>query len=197
MNFIRWPVRGLWISLSGWVIWTRADYFGIRSFGNRSIGPMAKPADPPRLPIGQLLINLLRLFRVELAARGEGAAGVEGIRPAHLQVFGVIEAEGTRLTGLAERSGLSLSAMSELVDGLQGLGYLARRPDPKDGRAKLVCLTEPGWEAVREGRRLIAQIEADWAQTMGGDQFEQLCQGLQVLVDELDPGVRERYVARS
>ena len=156
---------------------------------------MSEAVDPNRLPIGQLLVNLLRLFRVELAARGEGAATVEGIRPAHLQVFGTIEADGTRLTDLAERSGLSLSAMSELVDGLQGLGYLERRPDSKDGRAKLVCLTDAGWAAIREGRRLIAQIEGDWAKMIGGDRYEELCRGLQSLVDELDPSVRERYVA--
>ena len=51
---------------------------------------------PERLAIGQLLINLLRLFRSELAVRGEESAGVEGIRPAHLQVFGSIKAEGSR-----------------------------------------------------------------------------------------------------
>ena len=156
-----------------------------------------EPEVSDRLPIGQLLVNLLRLFRAELAARGEGAASVEGIRPAHLQVFGTIEAEGTRLTDLAERSDLSLSAMSELVDGLQDLGYLERRPDPDDGRAKLVCLTEAGWGAIREGRRQIARIEKDWAAALAGDRFEKLCGEMQALLDQLDPAVRERYVAPS
>ena len=148
-----------------------------------------------RLPIGQLLGNLIRLFRAELASRGDGGAGVEGIRPAHLQVFGSIKADGSRLTELAESSGLSLSAMAELVDSLQALGYLERRPDPADGRAKLVCLTEAGRGAIGEGRRLIAGIEADWGDAIGERRFTELCDSLQSLLDELDPDVRKGYRA--
>ncbi len=154
---------------------------------------MARTKQPARLPLGQLLGNLLRLFRAELAERGEGTVSVSGIRPAHLQVFGTIKADGTRLTELASSAGLSLSAMAELVDGLEHLGYLERRADPSDGRAKLVCLTERGWDAIREGRRLIAAIERDWATALGEDSFEGLCRELQRLLDVLDPDVREQY----
>jgi DNA-binding MarR family transcriptional regulator len=154
--------------------------------------PAPKPL--PRLPVGQLLANLTRLFRLELAHRGESSAGVEGIRPAHLQVFGVIKADGTRLTDLAASADMSLSAMAELIDSLEGLGYVERRPDPSDKRAKLVCLTESGWRAIREGRRLIAQIEADWGAALGADRYESLCGEMQSLLDRLDPSVRERYV---
>ncbi len=157
-------------------------------------------SSPPveRLPVGQLLAHLIRLFRAELAARGDGSTGTEGIRPAHLQVFGVIKAEGSRLTDLAAWAGMSLSAMAELVDGLEQLGYVERRRDSRDGRAKLVLLTDSGWRAIRQGQRVIAQIEADWGAALGGDRFESLCKDLQSLLDLLDPGAFERYVgARS
>jgi DNA-binding MarR family transcriptional regulator len=148
---------------------------------------------PERLPIGQLLGNLLRLFRVELAARGEGLPDVAGLRPAHLQVFGSIKARGTRLTELASATNLSLSAMAELVDDLQQLGYLERKPDPSDGRAKLVCLTDQGWQAIRHGRTIIQAIEHDWAAAVGNDRFETLCHQLQDLLDKLDPTIRATY----
>jgi DNA-binding MarR family transcriptional regulator len=154
---------------------------------------MVEAKQPAQLPIGQLLSNLLRIFRLELADRGTGSASSSGIRPAHLQVFGVIKADGTRLTELASAAGLSLSAMSELVDGLEHLGYLGRPADPNDGRAKLVCLTERGWEAIREGRRLIASIERDWAKALGEESFRELRRELQHLLDVLDPSVREHY----
>lgn len=121
--------------------------------------------------------------------------GFEGIRPAHLQIFGAIKADGSRLTDLAETSGLSLSATAELVDSLQVLGYLERRPDPGDGRAKLVCLTDAGREAIDEGRRLIAGIEAEWGEALGARQFAQLCDSMQALLDQLEPGVRAGYRA--
>jgi DNA-binding MarR family transcriptional regulator len=148
-----------------------------------------------RLPIGQLLGNLMRLFRAELAERGEDGPRVEGIRPAHLQVFGSIKANGSRLTDLAQATGLSLSSMAELVDDLQALGYLARRPDPDDGRAKLVCLTEAGRAAIGVGRELIAAIEADWGKALGEERFAELTHSLQSLLDALDPDVRKNYKA--
>jgi DNA-binding MarR family transcriptional regulator len=150
-----------------------------------------------RLPVGQLLGNLMRLFRAELADRGESSTGVDGIRPAHLQVFAVIKAGGTRLTDLAAWADMSLSAMAELVDSLEQLGYVERRPDPRDGRAKLVCLTDNGWRAMQEGRRLIAQIEGDWGAALGSDRFESLCREMQALLDLLDSTIRERYVPGS
>jgi DNA-binding MarR family transcriptional regulator len=155
---------------------------------------MTPQAPLERLPVGQLLANLVRLFRAELAERGESSSGVEGIRPAHLQVFGVIKAEGTRLTDLAGWADMSLSAMAELVDGLEQLGYVERRPDPRDGRAKLVRLTDSGWRAMHEGRRLITQIEGDWGEALGPDRFASLCSELQALLDLLDPAIREQYV---
>lgn len=154
---------------------------------------MAAAPQADRLPVGQLLVNLLRLFRAELAARGEAMDGAEGIRPAHLQVFGTIRAQGSRLTELASASSMSLSAMAELVDDLERLGYVERRRDPSDGRAKLVCLTETGWRAIRQGRAIVERIEADWAGELGRRRFEALCAEMQALLDELDPGIRRRY----
>lgn len=154
---------------------------------------MKSTAGAEQLPIGQLLIHLLRLFRGELAARGAAADGVEGIRPAHLQVFGAIKAEGSRLTELASAAGISLSAMAELVDDLEALGYLHRKPDPADRRAKLVCLTESGWCAIKTGRELIQQIEADWGARIGPDRYRALRDGMQDLLDALDHSIRARY----
>jgi DNA-binding MarR family transcriptional regulator len=157
---------------------------------------MHATAPPPeRLPIGQLLVNLLRLFRAELGSRGESGAGVEGIRPAHLQVFGVIKAGGSRLTELADSAGLSLSSMAELVDDLESLGYVQRQPDPSDRRAKLIGLTPSGWGAIRTGRSIIGQIEHEWGSRIGHRRFATMCQTMQDLLDELDDEVRRDYVA--
>jgi DNA-binding MarR family transcriptional regulator len=156
---------------------------------------MKSTPPPERLPIGQLLVNLLRLFRVELAALGEAAMDVDGIRPAHLQVFAVIKADGSRLTNLADSAGLSLSSMAELIDDLESLGYVQRQPDPSDRRAKLVALTPSGWRAIKTGRAIIEKIEYDWGSRIGHQQFTAMCRTMQDLLDELDQEIRRDYVA--
>lgn len=80
-------------------------------------------------------------------------------RPAHSAVFAHIDRDGTRLTVLADRANITPQAMSELVDDLEQRGYVSRRPDPADGRAKLVALTSTGVAAVGAAGRAIADIE--------------------------------------
>ncbi len=138
-------------------------------------------ASPP-LPIGQLLGQLLHAFRQELHRRAE-EGGYDDIRAAHLQVFGAIDWTGTRLTDLAARANMTLPAMAELVDDLQGSGYLERRPDPGDRRAKLVRPTRKGRRFLVGGLRAVRDIQAAYAGTVGAERFTAMMGTLQDLVD--------------
>jgi DNA-binding MarR family transcriptional regulator len=138
-----------------------------------------------RLHIGQLLTQLTRLFQTELFDRLI-AAGLENARVPHTHVTAYIKAEGSRLTELATQARMTLPAMSELVDDLQRIGIVERRPDPSDGRAKLICLTDAGWEAMRTGRRVIADIEAGYIELVGAKRFEDAAETLNELLAGLD-----------
>ncbi len=149
---------------------------------------MATSSDLPtdRLAIGQLLIRLLREFRRELSAPA-AAAGYGDIRDPHLQIFGAIGMGEVRLTDVAGRAQLSLAATSELVNNLQELDYLERRPDPSDGRAKLICLTQRGRALMAHAGDRVATIEEQWSATVGKPSFDQMCATMQRLLDHLDP----------
>jgi DNA-binding MarR family transcriptional regulator len=146
---------------------------------------MATSRDLPtnRLAVGQLLVRLLREFRRELSAPA-AAAGYADIRDPHLQIFGAIGMGGARLTDLAARAQLSLAATSELVNDLQGLGYLHRQPDPRDGRAKLICLTERGRALMAHASDSVAAIEEQWSTIVGSRSFNQMCITMQRLLDQ-------------
>ena len=96
--------------------------------------PTSTDLPPDRLAIGQLLVRLLREFRIELFAPA-ATHGYADMRQPYMHVFGNVGIDGVRLTDLAARAQLSLATTSELVSQLQQLGYLERRPDPRDGRA--------------------------------------------------------------
>lgn len=142
------------------------------------------PAD--RQAVGRLLARLLREFRHDLAApRAE--AGFGDIRDPHMQIFGNVRMGGVRLTELADRAQLSLAATSELVNDLEEMGYLARRPDPADGRAKLIDLTKRGRDAMGAAGYRVADIERRWSALVGQKNFAQMTRTMQRLLDELDP----------
>jgi DNA-binding MarR family transcriptional regulator len=145
---------------------------------------IALPTD--RQAVGQLLARLLREFRHDLAApRAE--AGFGDIRDPHMQIFGNVRMGGVRLTELADRAQLSLAATSELVNDLEEMGYLVRRPDPADGRAKLIDLTERGRDAMFAAGHRVADIEQRWSKLVGTKDFGHMCRTMQRLLDELDP----------
>lgn len=137
-----------------------------------------------RLPVGQLLVRLLREFRRELIEPApEG--GYPDLRPPHLHIFGNLDVTGIRLTALADRAQLSLAAASELVNELQDLGYLERKPDATDRRAKLIVPTPRGRQALRDARDRVAEIEQHWSGLVGPDRFTTCCLTLQDLLDAL------------
>jgi DNA-binding MarR family transcriptional regulator len=138
-----------------------------------------------RLAVGQLLVRLLSQFRREMFAAA-AANGYDDLREPHLQIFGNLGIDGIRLTDLAARAQLSLAATSELVNDLQHLGYLERRPDPSDGRAKLIYPTARGRRALDDAGDRVAEIERHWSAVLGDARFDTTCRSLQGLIDRLD-----------
>ena len=80
-------------------------------------------------------------------------------KPSHSAVFAQIRPEGSRLTELARGANMTPQAMGELVDELEDLGYVQRRPDPTDRRAKLIVLTDLGRDCITAGIATIQGIE--------------------------------------
>jgi DNA-binding MarR family transcriptional regulator len=112
--------------------------------------------------------NLVTLFMLaahamtdELVARITDA-GFPNLRASHGRLFENLDPHGTRLSDLAARAQVTHQSMSELYASLEKAGYVERRPDPADGRAKLVCLTPLGHRMLRFAVDEIATIETAW-----------------------------------
>ena len=140
----------------------------------------------PELNLAQLLRHpyeaLVARLHDELAA-----AGFADIRPAHGCVFQYTDPQGSRLTDLAARAGLTKPTVVAAVNDLERLGYVERLPDDTDGRAKVVRLTQRGVAAASEGARIIAGIEREWAGRLGADSAAQLRRALEQLHDVVWP----------
>ena len=141
-----------------------------------------------RASLAQVLFRSARLLNERALARVRERTGSE-IRPAHTTLFPHLDLEGTRLTELARRVGISKQAVGQLVGDLEGMGWLERVPDPEDGRAKLVRFTQPkGKPSAIEGLALLGEVEQDLRRELGGDAFDQLAVLLLRLLDLLERG---------
>ena len=130
---------------------------------------------------------LLRLAYNTLAARIYAAA-VAGtafgdLRPSHGNAMEQLELEdGLRLTDLAARAGMTAQSMGELVDDLEGKGYLERRPDPDDRRAKRIYLTDRGRENARIAKQATAEVEAALVALLGEERHRNLRRTLKDII---------------
>ena len=80
-----------------------------------------------------------------------------------------------KLNELAAALYLEKSTTSRVIDALLKKGYVTRERHPEDGRARVLAVTE-------SGRRLFLEIE------------QQLIQGIQHLIVDIDPALRENVL---
>lgn len=130
--------------------------------------------------------RLLFAVQDELYARLE-VAGHGKLTRLHGAVFAHLDEEGTRATELARRSGRHKQVIGRIVDELEALGYLERRPEQADRRAKLIVPTGRGLEVMRLSDEVIRDIERRQADAMGREAYHDFRQKLTAIADSLTP----------
>ena len=117
--------------------------------------------------VGDSLVKLGRLV-FERTVERLRARGFAGVRFSFTALLPHIDRQrGTRLTELASRMDISKQATGQMVAQLELLGYVQRRPDPEDGRARLVELTEQGYRVLLAGLEVFGEIESELQAELG------------------------------
>jgi len=143
-------------------------------------------SDPAPLNTGVLLFLPYRAMEARVfAALAE--RGFDDLTPAQARVFQRIADRGSRVTELAEQAGITKQTAGFLVDQLERAGYVERVPDPDDGRARLVRITERGARSVAASAGIVAEVEAEWTAHLGVRRMDQLRQILADLREITDP----------
>jgi DNA-binding MarR family transcriptional regulator len=149
----------------------------MRQEGRAKTKPTQKDVAPRRDRPDPNLAILLRepfmAFIAELFRRLQ-KAGYGDLRISHLVVFQHIDPPGSRVTELAAKAQMTKPSMAYLVEYLEAAGYVERLPDPSDGRARLVHLTERGWKQIEDALDIIADMEAELAAAMRPGQLATL-----------------------
>lgn len=133
--------------------------------------------------IGRVLARAYWSFQEQFEA-GIRARGFEDYRPSDAEIIARLRVdEHTRVTDLAERARISKQAIGKLVKGLEERGYIERTPDPEDGRAQRIVLSERGVAMLDAAREVVGELEARWAAALPPGALEVLRAGLLELSD--------------
>jgi DNA-binding MarR family transcriptional regulator len=107
--------------------------------------------------------------------RGVSQAGATDMRPAHGNAMEMLAIEdGLRLTDIAARAGMAPQSMGEIVDDLVRKGYLTRREDPSDRRAKRIYLTRKGRDAAQASGVVLLEVERRISEILGTDSYQEM-----------------------
>ncbi|MEU4289554.1 MarR family transcriptional regulator [Kribbella sp. NPDC026596] len=98
--------------------------------------------------------------------------GFEDARFADGVVFQHLVGGPVTISTLAERLGVTQQAASKSVADLEKRGYLSRRPDPADARARQVVLTARGDAVIAAARKHRAVLDAELRHALGDDRVE-------------------------
>src|SRR5215212_1921339 len=111
------------------------------------------------------------------------AAGYTDLSRAHVLLFRWPTIDGLRPSELAARNQLSRQSINDLLSDLEKRGYLERTPDPTDGRARIVRLTERGWNLTQVLSDMSFATESEWAQVIGESRYDEFRSALSELVE--------------
>ena len=123
-------------------------------------------------------------IRVHEALRDNGFADLTA---AQVRIAQRLSPNGIRVTELAEQSRVTKQTAGALVDELERSGYVARRPDPSDARARLVVLTARGRRLCAAAATEVAHVERQWREHLGAAAYDQMRATLQSLREITDP----------
>ena len=112
------------------------------------------------------------LALANLAARGSLSAS-------HIQITRHLPLEGTRLTDLAKRAGISKQAMGKLVEQCEAWGLVARGDDLRDARARWVAFTPIGLAWLQAHQQAVMQAEDELRAAVGSEVATVMALGLE------------------
>jgi DNA-binding MarR family transcriptional regulator len=115
--------------------------------------------------------RVLRLMahNIEVPLALSNLAARSQVSAAHIHITRHLALEGSRLTDLAQRAGMSKQAMGDLVDQCEAWGLVVREADPHDTRARLVRFTPTGLAWLQAFKEAVVQAEAEFRSEVGPD----------------------------
>ena len=113
--------------------------------------------------------------------------GYPGISLADTNLLANLDTEGTIISALARRAGITRQAAGQQVTALEVAGYVERRSSDSDGRAAVIYQTDRARALLDDALDIVEELEALYSTLLGPRRFAMLKRLLADLVDHIDP----------
>lgn len=155
----------------------------------RAVGPTGTAADEDLCLIEEALGTIVREAKSRRYHERISRIGAVSLEAATYPILRhAAETGPLRLSDLADALGVDLSTASRQVRDLEDTGLVARSPDPADGRAALIAITDTGRRVLADFRKARRRRVADLLDGWSADDRSTLAR----LLTRLAAGVTEQ-----
>ncbi len=132
---------------------------------------------------------LLRASRAETASTLQRIheRGYTDVSVVDTNLLANLDTEGTIISALARRAGITRQAASQQVAALERSGYLERRSSDTDGRAAVIHQTPQGRALLNDALDIVEALENEYTEHLGVARLATLKALLSALLDHIDP----------
>ncbi|MFG3138891.1 MarR family winged helix-turn-helix transcriptional regulator [Streptomyces sp. NPDC048211] len=133
-----------------------------------------------------LALLLLAGFRTlaDRATAELSERGYEDVRSVHDFALHSILSGADSVSELARRMSVTRQAAAKTVATLEERTYVARRPDPADGRRTRLHVTERGLALLRQGEAIFDEMRGQWEEQVGAASLATVEEALRSLVGD-------------
>ena len=132
------------------------------------------------------LIKVGRHINQSGLTRAREAFSLPELKQSHLDLFPYIDFEGTSISEIAKRKGVSKQSVSKLVQEMVRMRILFLKTDSKDSRSKLVFFKTSGPFAIQKGFEALVSIDHSLAEHLGEKSYTSLLKKVSELLEILE-----------
>ena len=125
----------------------------------------------------RVLFLMSRNENVPLALSNLAARGC--LSASHIHITRHLALEGSRLTELAQRAGVSKQAMGKLVEQCEAWGLVGKMAEPRDARARRIVFTPVGLAWLQAFGDAVAQAQDELRAAVGAEVATVMAMGLE------------------
>lgn len=129
--------------------------------------------------LGELAnVKMLRDFQTKL--------DLPNLKKLHLDLISYIDPDGTTITEIARRKGVTKQSISKTVQELLDMGFVESRPNPQDSRSKLISFKLKPGSAMLRGFAVLADIDNAIAKQIGAGEYQAILEGMQKVMEQVE-----------
>ena len=156
---------------------------------------MGKPSDELVVSFARRLAETNQRWRAELDLR-LGPLGLSQARGLILHYLS-IHGDGLQQNELADIVGIRGSTLVRQLDRLESDGWVARRNDPDDRRAKTIHLSDKAAPMVRKIENIIEQLRSEFLSGLTDAQLKTCFAVFDLIHERIDKGIGRNTPTRA